>query len=151
MQIPGRARLVEFSFTSVLAAGLGEDELLRIARQSWRDNLRAGITGRLRIDGRLVDQALEGPAAAVLALSARILTDRRHMAIRVRALGGLASRRFGDWTVEGLGAAEPVAIRPEAAPASGNAAPSIRMLRLLPPVEPAEPGWAPARAALGSG
>lgn len=94
-------RLIEFSFRSRLAPQ-SPAELVLLARRSWRANLRAGITGAMRLKADRIDQTLEGPRDAVLALAARILTDRRHAEIAVRAFGPIGGRRFADWRVEGF-------------------------------------------------
>jgi hypothetical protein len=101
----GAERLIEFSFTSRIARDHAPADLLRLARQAWGDNLRAGLTGVMRLEAGRMEQTVEGPAAVVLALAARILTDRRHGEIVVRAFGPIAARRFADWRAEGFGAA----------------------------------------------
>jgi len=95
-------RLVEFSFASRLDANVGPDAMLRLARQSWSDNQRAGVTGFLRLEAGRVDQTVEGPSTAILALAARILTDRRHGEIVIRRFGPIAARRHPEWFVSGL-------------------------------------------------
>ena len=73
--------LVEFAFESQVADDLTPASFARLARQSWSSNVRAGLTGELRLqDGRFV-QVVEGRCADVLRLAARILADpaaRRH-------------------------------------------------------------------------
>lgn len=95
-------RLVEFSFSSRLAPDLSANDLIQLARQIWRDNTRAGLTGLLRRRGAEVDQIVEGPSALILPLSARILTDRRHGEIVIRIFAPSAHRAHTGWAVEGF-------------------------------------------------
>ena len=109
--------LVEFAFESQVADDLTAASFARLVRQSWSFNVRAGLTGELRLqDGRFV-QTLEGRCATVLALAARILADPRHGAIRILAFRTLAARRFAGWTVSGFDLAETAEapLRPAAA------------------------------------
>jgi hypothetical protein len=100
-------RLVEFSFSSQIAEDVSRAAVMRLVQQSWRDNHRMGVTGVMRHAGSSIEQSIEGPSGAVLALSARILTDRRHGQIVVRSFGPIAERRFAGWSVEGLEAPAP--------------------------------------------
>ena len=94
--------LVEFSFESRAAGDLAPTGASRLARQTWSSNLRAGLTGELRLEDGHFFQVVEGPCAEVLKLAARILTDTRHSAIRVLALRALPERRHATWTVTGF-------------------------------------------------
>ena len=94
--------LVEFSFQSRAVDDLTPAGASRLARQSWSSNLRAGLTGELRLEGGHFFQVVEGPAGEVLKLAARILTDPRHAAIRVLAFRALPARRHAAWTVSGF-------------------------------------------------
>ena len=100
-------RLVEFSFASRFEAGVGPETVLRLARQSWSENRRSGVTGFMRLDGDRIEQTIEGPSTVVLALAARILTDRRHGEIVIRCFGPVGSRRFAEWVIVGLEALAP--------------------------------------------
>ena len=94
--------LVEFAFESQAAEDLTPEIVARLARQSWSSNVRAGLTGELRLqDGRFV-QVVEGRCADVLRLAARILADSRHRAIRILAFRALPARRYAAWTVQGF-------------------------------------------------
>lgn len=112
------ARLVEFSFSSRLAADQCPVGLMQLARQIWRSNVRAGLTGVLRRMGTDLDQTIEGPSCVILPLSARILTDRRHCEIAIRSFGPIAERRHSRWIVEGFEL--PVEARPDQAAFRGN-------------------------------
>ena len=99
--------LVEFAFESRVNEALSQACLTRLARQTWSQNTRLGLTGELRLqDGRFV-QVVEGRCADVVALAARILSDGRHSAIRVLAIRPLAARRHEGWTVVGFESAAP--------------------------------------------
>lgn len=114
----GEARLYEFSFSSRLVEG---DAALQIARQSWRGNLRDGVTGVMRLAGGRLEQTVEGPGDTILALAARILSDPRHGEIAVCAFGPIVARRFDAWRAEG--------VEPVAPPARGRS--RRRPLRLI--------------------
>jgi hypothetical protein len=94
--------LVEFSFTSWAMRDLPEAVRLRIARQAWDFNTRAGLTGELRYEGGRFRQVIEGPCETVLPLASRILTDSRHGGIAVRAFRPIATRRFATWNAIGF-------------------------------------------------
>ena len=96
-----RDMLLEFRFESTLC-GLDADALLRLARQSWRHNLAAGISGEMRVNGTDVSQVVEGRMEVVLPLAAGILADARHTGLRVQAFSELAARRHSGWRVHGL-------------------------------------------------
>ncbi len=93
--------LIEFRFQSVLC-DMEAPALAQMARQSWRNNLRSGVTGEMRIEGSRIVQVIEGTINVVLPLVARILADRRHTAIKTIALDPLDARRFDDWRVHGI-------------------------------------------------
>lgn len=93
--------LIEFQFESRLC-DMEAAALAQMARQSWLNNLRSGVTGEMRIEERRVAQVIEGTVDAVLPMVARILADRRHTAIETTALGPIDARRFADWRVHGL-------------------------------------------------
>jgi hypothetical protein len=95
-------KIVEFAFVSEVADALDETELARFVRHIWRDNLAQGITGVLRLRGRRLEVAIEGPGSLVLARGARLMADARHGAIAVRAFGPIAARRACGWRVEGF-------------------------------------------------
>ena len=112
--------LVELAFVSRVADGLPGSVFLRLARQSWSFNTRMGLTGELVLDGGRFAQVVEGGCATVQALAARILADRRHEAIEIRAFGRLADRRHAGWTLAGFGFEPPLDALP---PAPGLALP----------------------------
>jgi hypothetical protein len=98
----GSNDLAEFSFESEATAGLPAAVFLRLGRRASLYNVRAGVTGRLRLqDGRFAG-LLEGRCSVILPLAARIMADGRHGAIRTTAFGALDARRFADWAVGGF-------------------------------------------------
>lgn len=127
-------RLVEFSFSSVFGSDVGHEAVLQIARRSWSENRRAAVTGYLRIDGDKIEQTVEGPCTVILALAARILTDRRHGEIVIRRFGPIGGRQHTEWTVAGL----EICVPADTAPADPRGA-----LRLLTRAD------APSRVAAG--
>ena len=74
---------IEFAFESQVADDLTAASFAPLVRQSWSFNLRAGLTGELRLQDRRFVQVIEGRCAEVLPLAARILADPRHAAIRI--------------------------------------------------------------------
>jgi len=72
------------------------NSILVVAR---RNNVRDGITGALIVRADLYLQWLEGPAAALAALFARICADDRHLEITKLDSGTLAERRFDAWAM----------------------------------------------------
>jgi hypothetical protein len=109
--------LVEFSFQSRAVDDLAPAGASRLARQTWSSNLRAGLTGELRLEDGCFFHVVEGPCEKVLKLAARILTDPRHTAIRVLAFRALPARLHATWTVAGfdLGLTELTGPRPMSA------------------------------------
>ncbi len=94
--------LLEFSCRSRIDPDLAEATTLWLIRRSWSVNTRTGITGLLRRDGGRLEQTLEGPRELVLVAASRILSDRRHGAIEIRAFGPIAARRHATWRAEGF-------------------------------------------------
>ena len=97
--------LAEFSYVSRLAPGMPTTTPMRIARQAWSFNAKHELTGVLRYEAGRFVQVVEGPWSVILSLSSRILTDARHKAIAITALGPLRSRRFDGWHTSGIEAA----------------------------------------------
>jgi hypothetical protein len=95
--------LVVFALESRSITGLPPAALLRIEDSARRFNERMGVTGELRLQGQCLTLTVEGAAAVVLPLAARILADPRHRAIRVTAFTCLPARRFEAWTSCGFG------------------------------------------------
>ncbi len=100
-------------YASSSVGTLGPDDLLQIVRASRRNNAAVGVTGALLYRDGNVMQVLEGPAAAVDAVFARVGKDARHTGV-LRLLRETADERaFPEWSM-GL-------LRPEDVPADGVA------------------------------
>jgi hypothetical protein len=110
--------LAEFAFESEPAEELAPELLARLVRQCWSSNLRAGLTGELRLEAGRFVQVVEGRCADVLRLAGRILADPRHGAIRVIALRALPARRHAAWSVKGFDLAAAAATAADPAPDS---------------------------------
>lgn len=91
------AASVIFAYRSVLADDLPAAVIHRICREAQAFNDRNGLTGFLEIDGRDVDQTIEGPWSVVMPLAARILTDPRHGAISIKAFEPIAAHAHREW------------------------------------------------------
>jgi hypothetical protein len=107
--------LVEFAYVSQVDKSLPPAALSRLERQCWAHNVRAGITGEVRLEDGTFTQVLEGRWPEVMALASRILTDTRHTSISILAFGPIEKRRFASWSASGLSldtAPEPMAEGP---------------------------------------
>ncbi|MEZ4394905.1 MAG: BLUF domain-containing protein [Polyangiales bacterium] len=94
---PADEALSVWSYTSRYLGDAPERDLDDIARQSAARNARAGVTGALLFDrGRFV-QVIEGPAAAVDDLRARITRDPRHDDLRTLLVCPHDRRSFAGW------------------------------------------------------
>ena len=94
----GAKLLARLLYVSDLSPGTSATEVSRIVGSSRRRNAGDGITGLLIFDGSCFCQYLEGPPAALTALSERIDQDLRHSRVEVLLEGVFAGpRRFSDW------------------------------------------------------
>jgi hypothetical protein len=75
----------------------GEEQLADLLESSLAWNAQCGITGLLCYGNGHFVQVLEGEAADVEALFARIKRDRRHHRVHVLSRGVGPARRFDDW------------------------------------------------------
>ena len=74
-------------------------ELAELLAKSRVNNARSGLTGMLLYkDGNFM-QVLEGEAAAVGALEAKIAADPRHRGMITLLRGELLTRDFSDWSM----------------------------------------------------
>ena len=84
-------------YSSASSTPLQQEDLEDILTHARRKNARTGITGALAyVDGCFL-QVLEGEAAAVQQLMARIATDLRHETVIVLQSGEIAAPAFPDW------------------------------------------------------
>jgi hypothetical protein len=80
------------------------DDLEDLLEQARERNAQRGITGALvYVDGVFL-QILEGEAATIKALMAKIAIDLRHEAVTVLQEGEVPAPRFSDWTMAYVGA-----------------------------------------------
>jgi hypothetical protein len=88
--------LVRLMYASRASAGLDNEEVTAILRQSRTANARDGITGALCLcnHGRLFIQVLEGGRNAVSRRYNRIAADPRHTDITLLQFDEVAERRF---------------------------------------------------------
>ena len=94
----GAESLARLLYVSDLSPGTRATEVSRIVGASRRRNAGDGITGLLVFDGDRFCQYVEGPPAAVAALSDRLDQDVRHTRMEVLLEGPFAGpRRFSDW------------------------------------------------------
>ncbi|MBU0604290.1 MAG: BLUF domain-containing protein [Gammaproteobacteria bacterium] len=92
--------LFRLMYTSRISAASGPACVPDIVRVSRARNLRTDITGLLVFDGLRFCQYIEGDSAEVLALSARIAADPRHIDFTVLSSGPFSGeRRFSSWSM----------------------------------------------------
>lgn len=95
--------LVELSFESTALPGVPLAAWQRLASYTHEVNPRLGLTGELAMAEGGFHAVVEGRAEVLMPLAARILSDGRHRAIRMRRLGSIALRRFNGWMTHGFG------------------------------------------------
>ncbi|WP_316015396.1 BLUF domain-containing protein [Roseobacter sp. HKCCA0434] len=78
---------------------VGPDVLDEIAAEAAEHNARHGITGILLVHDGMFVQILEGGAADVTSLVARIAADRRNERLEVLWHGHVEQRTFPDWAM----------------------------------------------------
>ena len=93
--------LVRLMYASRATAGLDNEELAAILRQSRAHNAREGLTGALCLctAGRLFIQVLEGGRNAVSKRYNRIAADARHTDVTLLQFHEIAERRFAGWAM----------------------------------------------------
>lgn len=91
--------LIQLIYRSTAAAAFGSGDLERLLASAREANGRQGITGILLYSDGTFFQVLEGEAAAVDALFARIAKDPRHLGIVTIIREPIARRAFADWTM----------------------------------------------------
>lgn len=77
-----------------LSAMEARSEVVRIADHARAANAERDVTGGMIYTGRYFAVLIEGPAAALDGLMARIGADQRHEAVSVLARGPAAARQF---------------------------------------------------------
>lgn len=91
--------MIELAYTSVATWDYTPEDLADILTVSRANNAKHGITGILLYRGKTVLQLLEGEAAAVRSLYAKLLLDKRHHSISLLYDRPLAARIFGKWSM----------------------------------------------------
>jgi hypothetical protein len=87
-------------YVSRYARDLTDTQLEALTRQAAEKNAGLDVTGILISSGRLFIQVLEGPAAAVDGIFARIREDSRHRDVLVLDVEeDCAERLFPDWSM----------------------------------------------------
>ncbi|XBQ15222.1 MAG: BLUF domain-containing protein [Oceanicaulis sp.] len=76
-----------------------QDEIGRLMSQCAVNNRRRAITGLLAMNRSAFVQLLEGPHAALQALSTRLAADRRHSDFKILAFKRAAARVFPAWSM----------------------------------------------------
>ena len=93
--------LVRLMYASRAAAGLDNEEVAAILRQSRTWNPKFGITGVLCLcqTGSLFIQVLEGGRVQVNQLYNKIVRDPRHGDVTLLSFEEIAERRFAGWAM----------------------------------------------------
>ncbi|RZK32046.1 MAG: BLUF domain-containing protein [Hymenobacter sp.] len=94
LQVPGVYHLL---YCSQAVHVFKEEQLADLLESSLARNERCNITGLLCYGNGHFVQVLEGEAAQVEAVFARIARDRRHRLVHVLSRGVGPARRFDDW------------------------------------------------------
>jgi hypothetical protein len=91
--------LIHQIYTSVAARSIEAAELGAILETSRVNNRAADVSGMLLYSNQSFFQILEGPAAAVDAVYARIAADPRHRDLRTLVREPIAKRGFAQWAM----------------------------------------------------
>ena len=91
--------LVRLMYASRAAAGLDQETLSAILRQSRSANPAHGITGVLCYSEGVFLQVLEGGRDRVNQLYNRIVGDRRHHGCEIMLYEEISERRFAGWAM----------------------------------------------------
>jgi hypothetical protein len=86
-------------YCSQATTDVSPDELVALLELSRANNERAGLSGMLLYSSQSFLQVLEGEEEALTATYARILTDDRHMNLRMLLNTDVAAPMFPDWTM----------------------------------------------------
>lgn len=86
-------------YVSAAKSLMSEAQLAEVLIKARRNNERLGVTGLLIHQNGSFLQVLEGPAATVEDLFARISLDVRHRRVTLLARGADAKPLFADWSM----------------------------------------------------
>jgi hypothetical protein len=96
---PTTENLLQLTFVSRAPLPLGEIDLAAIRASSQRHNARLGLTGLMIYrEGRFF-ATLEGPERALLRRMEVIITDPRHVDLRILNERRITARRFENWSL----------------------------------------------------
>lgn len=91
--------IYELTYYSDLTVAVEEEELQQIVRNAVKKNLHRGITGCLFVSDGGVYQIIEGDKRAVLELSTKIQSDKRHFNMKCIYRGYKGKRIFSEWSM----------------------------------------------------
>jgi hypothetical protein len=92
-------QLIRCIYASLAIPNFGQAEILPLLEQARNANARRNLTGILLYIGESFFQVLEGEAADVDAVYAKILHDPRHTRVTQIIHEPIAGRDFSDWTM----------------------------------------------------
>ncbi len=89
--------LIRIIYESTSSKDMDKAELAELLDVCERNNLKSGITGMLLYRGRRFMQVIEGEAASVDALMAKIKADTRHGSVTVLERCVIRAKDFPQW------------------------------------------------------
>jgi hypothetical protein len=92
-------QLKALTYTSWARPGIGAAEVDAILGSARVNNPLDGLTGVLIFNGTAFVQIVEGSAAGVDALAARLQSDPRHFNMSIRDERAIETRTFPDWSM----------------------------------------------------
>jgi len=78
---------------------LDNEILVKLAKQSAKNNQAMDVSGLLVLSGETFLQVLEGPLGAVNSLYVKIIADPRHSSPRLLSFESITSRQFSEWSM----------------------------------------------------
>ena len=92
--------MIQLAYSSDARGNLASNEIFEIIETSSRNNLRDDLTGMLIFANDRFFQIIEGEAAAIDNLMARLEADPRHHSIEVLHRQDIGERSFPRWRME---------------------------------------------------
>ena len=92
--------MIQLAYSSTAHGNLASGEVFEIIETSARNNLRDDLTGMLIFANDRFFQIIEGEAAAIDGLMARLQADPRHHSIEVLHRQEIGERSFPRWRME---------------------------------------------------
>ena len=103
LPMPSKVDLTRIRYVSLIAPGLGTDEIDRLVITAQHKNAAADISGILIAQGGVFFQIFEGPVENVRALQKRLRADHRHRHMVVlREDQAVPNRLFADWAMRSV-------------------------------------------------